>query len=356
MGFAVAESQSTALPPLEERPLVTFALFAYNQEKYIREAVEGAFAQTYEPLEIILSDDCSTDRTFEIMEEMAKAYSGRHRIITIKQPQNIGTIDHVLAVAELSQGQLIVVAAGDDVSLPERTEKLAERWMSSNASIIYSGRAIVDEDGAELGVEPLPEPMPKIQSIFEGTSCAKRYDGKVRNIPGYSAAYVRTFLKDIPKCGSGALNEDALTTVLANLNSNEIEAIALPLLKYRHARTSVSSRQSTLSVSSIKENEERTVRFSCSSVKFYPYLFDVMKSSKARKEDLDVVAERLQEIYREVSLIKEVAENNFLGRAVLLLSCRSVKELKIVASRIFGLRFFAAMKFVVLKSKNGLSI
>ena len=44
------------------RPLVTFALFAYNQEKYIREAVEGAFSQTYEPLEIILSDDYSPVR------------------------------------------------------------------------------------------------------------------------------------------------------------------------------------------------------------------------------------------------------------------------------------------------------
>ena len=53
-----------------DRPLVTFALFAYNQEQYIREAIEGAFAQTYQPLEIILSDDCSTDRTFEIMREM----------------------------------------------------------------------------------------------------------------------------------------------------------------------------------------------------------------------------------------------------------------------------------------------
>ena len=60
----------------DERPLVTFALFAYNQEQFIREAVEGAFAQTYEPLEIILSDDCSTDRTFEIMQEMASACEG----------------------------------------------------------------------------------------------------------------------------------------------------------------------------------------------------------------------------------------------------------------------------------------
>mgnify|MGYP005853322247 CR=1 FL=1 len=51
--------------PAPDRPLVTFALFAYNQEQYIREAVEGAFSQTYEPLEMILSEDCSNDRTFE---------------------------------------------------------------------------------------------------------------------------------------------------------------------------------------------------------------------------------------------------------------------------------------------------
>lgn len=55
----------TDTPPTAlDHPLVTFALLAYSQEKYIREAVEGAFAQTYEPLEIILSDDCSSDRTY----------------------------------------------------------------------------------------------------------------------------------------------------------------------------------------------------------------------------------------------------------------------------------------------------
>ena len=54
----------------DEQLFVTFVLFAYNQEKYIREAVEGALSQTYGAMEIILSDDRSTDRTFEIMEEV----------------------------------------------------------------------------------------------------------------------------------------------------------------------------------------------------------------------------------------------------------------------------------------------
>jgi cellulose synthase/poly-beta-1,6-N-acetylglucosamine synthase-like glycosyltransferase len=63
-------------------PLITLFVYAFNHEKFIREAVEGAFAQTYNPLEIILSDDCSTDRTYEIMQEMAERYSGPHKVIT----------------------------------------------------------------------------------------------------------------------------------------------------------------------------------------------------------------------------------------------------------------------------------
>jgi len=122
----VAESQSIALPPLEERPLVTFALFAYNQEKYIREAVEGAFAQTYEPLEIILSDDCSTDRTFEIMREMAAGYRGPHRIVLNKNSTNQGLCRHVNTVFRLAKADVIVMAAGDDISLSGRVAHTVE--------------------------------------------------------------------------------------------------------------------------------------------------------------------------------------------------------------------------------------
>ncbi|MDP2083917.1 MAG: glycosyltransferase family A protein [Gemmobacter sp.] len=107
-----------------DRPLVTFALFAYNQENYIREAVEGAFSQTYSPLEIILSDDCSSDRTFEIMEEMAREYQGPHLLKVRTASKNAGIGAHVNLVAGLSQGEIIVFAAGDDVSLPHRTVEL----------------------------------------------------------------------------------------------------------------------------------------------------------------------------------------------------------------------------------------
>lgn len=110
----------------QERPLVTFALFAYNQEQYIREAVEGAFSQTYEPLEIILSDDCSTDRTFEIMQEMAAAYDGPHMVRLNRNSSNQGLCPHINTVFAMAETDIVVVAAGDDASMPGRVAKTEE--------------------------------------------------------------------------------------------------------------------------------------------------------------------------------------------------------------------------------------
>jgi glycosyltransferase involved in cell wall biosynthesis len=137
------------LLPLVERPLVTFALFAYNQEKFIREAVEGAFAQTYEPLEIILSDDCSTDRTFEIIKEIASNYHGNKRVITNQNPKNLGISDHVRFIHEKSNGDIVVHAAGDDISVPNRTEVIVKAFLDDDfqPSLVTSNVLNIDEKG-----------------------------------------------------------------------------------------------------------------------------------------------------------------------------------------------------------------
>jgi glycosyltransferase involved in cell wall biosynthesis len=140
------------------RPLVTFALFAYNQEKYIREAVEGAFSQTYEPLEIILSDDCSSDRTFEIMQEMAAAYEGPHQVRVRRNDCNVGTALHVQLAFEESKGELFVVAAGDDISFAKRVSSICSTWEQAGRPIgaIHSGRETFIEGSPEsLKVIPL---------------------------------------------------------------------------------------------------------------------------------------------------------------------------------------------------------
>lgn len=104
------------------KPLISFCLLSYNQEKYIAEAIKGAFMQTYSPLEIIISDDCSTDGTVEIIEKLIKSYNGKHLIKFNCNKQNLGLVPHFNdVVLNYCEGDYIVVAAGDDISYPDRT-------------------------------------------------------------------------------------------------------------------------------------------------------------------------------------------------------------------------------------------
>ena len=136
----------------DNKALITFVLFAYNQEQFIEEAIEGAFSQTYTPLEIILSDDCSPDGTFAIMEKLANEYKGPHKIILNRNKKNLGLINHVNKVfSEVANGEIIVVAAGDDISLPERVK---QTWniFKKNSNIMSTSMEYtkIDVDGNVL--------------------------------------------------------------------------------------------------------------------------------------------------------------------------------------------------------------
>lgn len=184
-----------------ERPLVTFALIAYNQEKYIREAIAGALSQTYSPLEIILSDDCSSDRTFEIIEEMASRYGGPHQIILNRNNRNLGIGGHVNAVMALSQGQLIVVAAGDDISLSTRCEVYATVWLKEGCPTcsIFSPTIERYENGSEI-TKGLSHP----DSAAYHTIVETGY----HPVPGSSHAWSRETFSIFGELPDSLINED----------------------------------------------------------------------------------------------------------------------------------------------------
>ena len=134
-------------------PLVTFALFCYNHEGYVKEAVEGALAQTYDNLEIILSDDASTDRSFDIIKETVEGYTGKHRVILNRNEHNLGLARHHSKVFEISNGDIIVGAASDDVSCPERVETVVEEFTKGGRDImiVHSSGWMIDETGKRMG-------------------------------------------------------------------------------------------------------------------------------------------------------------------------------------------------------------
>lgn len=158
----------------EDRPLVTFALFAYRQEKYIREAIEAALNQTYSPLEIILSDDCSPDGTFEIMRAMANAYPGPHKVRLNRNENNLGIGAHVNKLLDMAAGELIVLAAGDDISEIQRTEIMVDRWLLSGKKYdaLWSSLTWIDEQGRVIGEHHSPvSTAPRYKQIADFVPC-----------------------------------------------------------------------------------------------------------------------------------------------------------------------------------------
>lgn len=132
-----------------QRPLVTLALVAYNQERFVGEAVASLLAQDYSPLEIILSDDFSTDGTFEVIQQTILNYRGPHKIVLNRNSKNLHIGGHINTVNSLAKGELVVIAAGDDISVPHRVSTLVGAWLESDkrAGVLHSACTLITEEG-----------------------------------------------------------------------------------------------------------------------------------------------------------------------------------------------------------------
>jgi glycosyltransferase involved in cell wall biosynthesis len=224
---------SHAIIETQENPLITFVVFAYNQEQYIREAIEGAFSQTYSPLQIILSDDCSTDCTFEIMQEMVEHYVGSHKIVLNRNEKNLHIGGHINKVMELAKGVLIVGAAGDDISVPERTAVIAECYLSNNriACSIYSDANYIDVNGKFTGLYSVARP----EGYFRPVSYAR---GKFHGVLGASHAWHKCLFDKFGPLPPNITYEDDIIPFRAALLGKVIH-IPQPLVRYRRHDGSV---------------------------------------------------------------------------------------------------------------------
>jgi glycosyltransferase involved in cell wall biosynthesis len=136
------------------RPLLSLLSICYNQESFIREAVDGALAQIYSPLEIIFMDDHSQDRTFDIVQEMVAYYRGPHSVKAFRNPSNLGVAGNFNRAVGLCHGELVVIAEGDDVSLPDRVETIYRVWNESGrqATAIFSSYILISASGEDRGI------------------------------------------------------------------------------------------------------------------------------------------------------------------------------------------------------------
>lgn len=120
-------------------PLVTICMPTYNHGAYIALALQSIIDQKYSNLQIIISDDCSTDNTRDIINEFKIAYP---TIIESQcHQQNIGAEKNIQSIYPLIRGDYVCWFSGDDEFLPGKLMTQI-RTMIDNPDCIFSFHAV----------------------------------------------------------------------------------------------------------------------------------------------------------------------------------------------------------------------
>ncbi len=124
---------------MDSKELVSIIIPCYNHENYIDDCLKSLCEQTYSPMEIIICDDCSSDRSFEKLIEWQERLQMRFVAVHILQNENnLGVVKNANRMLKYCRGKYVKLLASDDMLLPDAIENLVSYLEASNADIVYS--------------------------------------------------------------------------------------------------------------------------------------------------------------------------------------------------------------------------
>ncbi len=121
----------------------------YNSERFIAETILSVQAQTYQDWEMIIVDDCSTDRTAEIVASFQEKDS---RIKYFYNSTNKGSALSRNLALQKAKGKWIAFLDSDDIWHPEKLEKQIEFMTKNNYHFSYTNYCEIDENSKETGI------------------------------------------------------------------------------------------------------------------------------------------------------------------------------------------------------------
>ena len=133
-----------------DRPLVSVLLCAYNEERYLPQALDSVLSQTLRDFECIVVDDGSTDATPEILERYAQADC---RVRAYRNERNLGLQASLNRALSLAGGQYLVRMDGDDLCRRDRFARQVE-FMRDHPRIDVSCCRCILWDGKNMFLKP----------------------------------------------------------------------------------------------------------------------------------------------------------------------------------------------------------
>lgn len=133
---------------MSEDSLISIAMSTYNGERFIREQIDSILEQTYSNLELIITDDGSSDKTVEIIQQYQK---NDKRIKLYQNETNLGFVKNFGKAISLCEGDYIALADQDDMWKKDKLKVFLAN-IGENV-LIYSDSLVIDEYSSNLGKE-----------------------------------------------------------------------------------------------------------------------------------------------------------------------------------------------------------
>lgn len=131
-----------------QSPLVSVIMPSFNSSKHIVEAIASIQAQTFESWELLVTDDCSTDNTVEIVTEIAADDS---RVKLFKFAVNSGAAKARNNSLANAKGRYVAYLDSDDLWYPQKLEKQIAFMKKSGARFSCASYEVIDESGKPMG-------------------------------------------------------------------------------------------------------------------------------------------------------------------------------------------------------------
>jgi glycosyltransferase involved in cell wall biosynthesis len=221
-------------------PLVSAVLLSYNCESLIADAVRGILRQDYAgPMEIVASDDASTDGTFAILEaELASAGADR-KVRLLRRGSNSGSKSaHLNDVFPRTAGEILISFDADDVAESSRVSRIVDAFTASpSIHAVYSTFSQMDPAGRPLGRGFVPHPA--------GNSGSSRWFARVdAYAAGATLAVRRPVIEQFGPLAPD-INEDIVLPFRASL-LGECLYLDEPLVRVRRHAASLTADQDRL--------------------------------------------------------------------------------------------------------------
>lgn len=204
-----------------QNKLVSIAMATYNGGKYLKEQLDSIYNQTYKNIEVIVSDDCSSDKTIDILKEYKYKYGLQYFV----NETNLGFKKNFEKVMSLCSGDFIALADQDDIWIENKIEVLMKEIGKS--SLIHSACSLIDENSNEIS------PLWIKEDDFR-YSFAKFIFGNT--VTGCTVLFKKELLKNAFPIPSGEKYHDWWLALLAT-KMNGITYCDQALVKYRQHST-----------------------------------------------------------------------------------------------------------------------